>query len=89
MEKKWTVHNIQSLHLRPASDLCTIAMEYECKITLRFRDREYNAKSLLSVLSACVQDGDEIEIDFDGPDADAAQKRFAAFFDGLSPENLH
>ncbi len=84
MERKLTAENVKSLHLRPASELCTIAMEYECKITLRFRNGEYNAKSLLSVLSACVQSGDEIELDFDGPDAEAAQERFAAFFDSLN-----
>ncbi len=83
MEKKWIINNTLGLHLRPASELCTIAMEYDCRITLRFRDREYNAKSLLSVLSACVQSGDEIELDFDGPDADAALERFTAFFRDL------
>ena len=35
---------------------------------IHFRNREFNAKSLLSVLSACVQQGDEIEVVCSGAD---------------------
>ncbi len=56
------------LHLRPAGDLCRKAVEYESKIMIHFRNREFNAKSLLSVLSACVQQGDEIEVVCSGAD---------------------
>ncbi|MCD7820466.1 MAG: HPr family phosphocarrier protein [Lachnospiraceae bacterium] len=83
MEKRMTVNNALGLHLRPAGELCTMAMEYESKITLHFRDREYNAKSLLSVLSACVQSGDEIVMEFEGPDAEEAEKQISAFINGL------
>ncbi|MCD7737115.1 MAG: HPr family phosphocarrier protein [Lachnospiraceae bacterium] len=83
MEKRLTVNNELGLHLRPAGDLCTIAMEYESKITFCFRDREYNAKSLLSVLSACVQSGDELIMRFEGPDEAAAAERISAFIEGL------
>ncbi len=83
MENKWTIKDVRGLHLRPASQLCTAAMEYECEITLRFRNGKYNAKSLLSVLSACVQSGDEIEMDFEGPDAEAAQQRISQLLNEL------
>lgn len=83
MEKRLTVNNTLGLHLRPAGELCTLAMEYEAKITLHFRDREYNAKSLLSVLSACIQSGDEIVMEFDGPDAEKAAERISAFINEL------
>ncbi|MCC8067097.1 MAG: HPr family phosphocarrier protein [Clostridiales bacterium] len=83
MERRMTVKNELGLHLRPAGELCTMAMEYESKITIHFRDREYNAKSLLSVLSACVQSGDEIVMEFDGPDEEIAAEKISAFIDGL------
>ncbi|MCC8051940.1 MAG: HPr family phosphocarrier protein [Clostridiales bacterium] len=83
MEKRLTVNNELGLHLRPAGELCTLAMEYDAKITLRFHDREYNAKSLLSVLSACIQSGDEIVLNFEGPDAEEAAERISAFINGL------
>ncbi len=84
MVKRWKIKDVQELHMRPATDLCTIALEYECRIVLRIGTREYDAKSLLSVLSACVQSGDEIEIDCEGTDEEAAMEQISAFFDGLS-----
>lgn len=83
MEKRLTVNNELGLHLRPAGELCTLAMEYDSKITIHFRDREFNAKSLLSVLSACVQSGDEIVMCFEGPDEEEAAARISAFINGL------
>lgn len=56
------------LHLRPAGDLCTAAMDFKSLIELHKENCIVNAKSLLSVLGACVRDGDEITITCDGPD---------------------
>ncbi|MCD7746038.1 MAG: HPr family phosphocarrier protein [Lachnospiraceae bacterium] len=84
MERRMTVKNELGLHLRPAGELCTLAMEYESKILIHFRDREFNAKSLLSVLSACVQCGDEIVMTFEGPDEEEAAERISAFIYGLN-----
>ncbi|MCC8045017.1 MAG: HPr family phosphocarrier protein [Clostridiales bacterium] len=83
MQKRLVINNELGLHLRPAGELCTLAMEFESKITIHFRDREFNAKSLLSVLSACVQSGDEIVMEFDGLDEEEAAARISAFIDGM------
>ena len=56
------------LHLRPAGKLCEIALEYQAKIQLRKGCHYANAKSVLGVLAAKVQQGDEIEIICDGVD---------------------
>ena len=58
--------------MRPAGELCKKAMEYESRIFLRFRNKEFNAKSLLSLLSACVQKENEVEIECSGPDEEKA-----------------
>lgn len=63
---KVVVINEVGLHLRPAGYLCKLAMNYPCKIELRIDNRTVNAKSVLGVLSACVKNGDEIEIICDG-----------------------
>ncbi len=68
VSEKAKIRNVLGLHLRPAGDLCRKAVEYDSKITIHFRNREFNAKSLLSVLSACVQQGDEIEVVCSGAD---------------------
>ncbi len=58
--------------MRPAGILCKTAMEYKSMITFRFRENIANAKSVLSVLGACVKCGDEIELICDGEDEESA-----------------
>ena len=54
------------LHLRPASDLCNLAIGFPCKIELKSANRIINAKSVLGILSACVRHNDEVELICDG-----------------------
>ncbi len=67
-----TVINPTGLHLRPAGNLCGAAMQFKSRITLSFRGTQANAKSVLSVLGACVKCGDEIEISCEGVDEEEA-----------------
>ena len=60
------------LHLRPAEQLCGRAMHYRSDVELALRDGRYNAKSVLSVLGACVKRGDEIEFVCEGEDEEEA-----------------
>ena len=66
VSQKVTVKNPSGLHLRPAGILCKEAMKYKSLITFNYSDGTANAKSVLSVLGACVKCGDEIEIFCEG-----------------------
>ena len=68
VRQKVVIKNPTGLHLRPAGNLCKEAIKYKSLITFTFRDSTANAKSVLSVLGACVKCGDEIELICDGPD---------------------
>ncbi len=68
ISRKVTVKNISGLHLRPAGILCKEAAKYQSKITFHFKDTTANAKSVISVLAACVKEKDEIELTCDGED---------------------
>ena len=68
------VTNPTGLHLRPAGLLCNEAIKYNSKITFQFRNATANAKSVLSVLGACVKCGDEIEFVCIGEDEEEALK---------------
>ena len=72
VSQKVTIKNPTGLHLRPAGILCKDAMEFKSLITFQFKDTTANAKSVLSVLGACVKSGDEIELFWDGPDENEA-----------------
>lgn len=78
------ISNPTGLHLRPAGLFCKTAMEFECKVTFQCRNTTANAKSVLSVLGACVKKGDAIEIICEGVDEEKALKKMVAIVeDGL------
>lgn len=68
------IKNPTGLHLRPAGILCKEAMQFKSLITFTHRENTANAKSVLSVLGACVKCGDEITITCDGEDEENALK---------------
>lgn len=72
VRQKVVIKNPTGLHLRPAGILCKEAMQFSALITFTFRGNTANAKSVLSVLGACVKSGDEIEIICDGSDENEA-----------------
>jgi len=84
VSQKVTIKNPTGLHLRPAGILCKEAMQFRSLITFRFRDNIANAKSVLSVLGACVKSGDVIEFTCEGADEEEAlQAVVAAVESGL------
>ncbi len=74
VSQRIVIKNPTGLHLRPAGILCKEAMEFKSLITFRFRENTANAKSVLSVLGACVKSGDEIELMCEGEDEEEALK---------------
>ena len=70
--QKATIKNPTGLHLRPAGLFCRTAVQFKSKITFQFRDTTANAKSVLSVLGACIKRGDEIELICQGEDEQEA-----------------
>ncbi|MDD3279628.1 MAG: HPr family phosphocarrier protein [Lachnospiraceae bacterium] len=76
VSKKVKIINPSGLHLRPAGLLCNKAMDYKSLITFNYMEKDHmgtaNAKSVLSVLGACVKTGDDIEIICEGEDEEEA-----------------
>ena len=84
VSQKVVIKNPTGLHLRPAGNLCKEAMQFKSLITFSFRETTANAKSVLSVLGACVKCGDEITLTCSGEDEEEAMKaRVAAIESGL------
>ena len=75
VSQKVIIKNPTGLHLRPAGILCKEAMQFKSHVTFQYRDNTANAKSVLSVLGACIKTGDEIELVCDGEDEEEAIKQ--------------
>ncbi len=72
VSERVTVKNPTGLHLRPAGILCKSAQSFKSVITFTFGEGTANAKSVLSILGACVKCGDEIELVCEGEDEEEA-----------------
>ena len=84
ISKNVKVINKTGLHLKPAAVFCDAALRYKSSVTFTFGSYTGNAKSILSVLSACVKQGDVIEINCDGEDEDEAMRELVKVIeDGL------
>lgn len=72
VSQKVVIKNPTGLHLRPAGELCNVAMRFTSKITFKYGNDVANAKSVLSVLGACIKAGSEIELVCEGEDEEMA-----------------
>ena len=68
VSEKVVIKNPSGLHLRPAGLLCKEAIKYKSSINSRFQNTTANAKSVLSVLGACIKCGNELEFICEGED---------------------
>lgn len=80
LEKQYTITNDQGLHARPASLLVQTASQSKSSVTLIKEGKEYNAKSVLGIMSVGAQKGDVISIRIDGPDEAETDAKIEALF---------
>ena len=78
VKQKVMIKNPTGLHLRPAGILCKEALKYKSSVKFQFMNSTANAKSVLSVLGACVKSGDEITFICEGSDEEQALRDMVA-----------
>jgi phosphocarrier protein HPr len=62
VSKKVVVRNKSGLHARPASNFVKESQRYQSTIMVAYMEKEFNAKSILGILGACIKCGMEIEL---------------------------
>ena len=67
-----TLKNEEGLHARPATEIAKNASKYTCTVKLDVQGTEYNAKSVLNIMSAGIKNNTQIKIVCDGVDEDQA-----------------
>ena len=83
VSRELTMKNEEGLHARPATDFTTLAGEFQCTVTIHKDDIDFNGKSILKVLSACVCQGDTFTLMTDGEDEQEAMEKLAAYIENL------
>ena len=66
VSKTLIITNAQGFHMRPASVFAGAMAKFPCKVFIKFNGNEYNAKSPLNLMAACMKCGSEIELVCDG-----------------------
>ena len=74
ISRKVAVHNLTSFSFQNVGSFCEKMLNYNCEIVFKHSNIEGNIKSVLSVLAACINEGDEIEVICNGKDEKAAMK---------------
>jgi phosphocarrier protein len=67
-----TINHSAGLHARPATLFVQTSQKFTSDITVTFKEKTVNAKSLLSLLSLGIIQGSEININAIGDDSDDA-----------------
>ena len=67
-----TLKNEEGLHARPATEIVKNASKYNCDIKLEVNGKQYNAKSVLNIMSAGIKNNTQIKIICDGIDEENA-----------------
>lgn len=75
VSKRVTVIAAEGMHMRPAGIFANEMGKFSCDVTIKFNEKEINAKSLLNILAACIKCGSDIEIVCDGADENEALQK--------------
>ncbi|MDR2939359.1 MAG: HPr family phosphocarrier protein [Clostridiales bacterium] len=74
VSKNFLIKNKSGLHVRPAGILVKVIQPFGCDVVLKYKDKEYNAKSVLGIMSACIKAGEEVEFTCNGENEEGAIK---------------
>ena len=79
-----TLKNEEGLHARPATEISKIANQYSCSVKFDVQGKEYNAKSVLNIMSAGIKNNTQIKIICDGVDENKAIVEIVKVFENLN-----
>ena len=72
ISKEVVLNNEEGLHARPATEIAKSANNYGCTIKFDVNEKQYNAKSVLNIMSAGIKNNTKIKIICDGQDEEKA-----------------
>ncbi|MDE6970182.1 MAG: HPr family phosphocarrier protein [Eubacterium sp.] len=77
----YTIKDRMGIHTRPAGLFVNEANKYESKIIVMANGKTAHGQNLTEIMDLDVESADQIDIEIDGPDEDAAFDRIKSFFE--------
>lgn len=72
IEKTYTINAYGGLHARPISQLVKTTRDYSAEITLRYGDKQADAKSAIAIMSLAIPQGAHFTLVYNGVDEEQA-----------------
>lgn len=72
VKKHLVLSSPNGFHMRPASVFTSAMGKFKSEVKIRFNGIDYNGKSLLNIIAACIKCGSDIEIICSGEDENEA-----------------
>jgi catabolite repression HPr-like protein len=79
VEKDIVIQIKDGLHARPAADMIKGLKQFSSAVELSVGEKQYNAKSILSMMSASIKQGETVKVKIDGNDEDEAMAWMGQF----------
>ena len=86
-QQKVLITNPQGFHMRPISAFAQLAGRYQSTITVTKDGRRVNGKSPLELMFLAAEQGSELLLEANGPDADDAIAALVQLLKELPPED--
>ena len=86
IQRKVLVTNPNGLHMRPSAQFVQLAEKFQSTVIVRTDGREANGKSIWDLMGLAAEEGTELTLEADGPDANDALEALAALL-AMPPEN--
>lgn len=80
IEKELVVNIKTGLHARPTAQLVKGLSQYSSTVILEVKEKKYNAKSIMGVMSAAIYEGTQVRVIIDGADEEETLEWISHFF---------
>lgn len=74
IKKEIIIELAKGLEARPVAVFVQVASQYESQITVEYREKHVNAKSIMGMMSLGIAQGEKVVVIADGPDEEEAIK---------------
>ncbi len=78
-EVKYIITDELGIHARPAGLLVKVVNQYDCNVAIKKGEQEGNAKSIISIMTLGIKQGDEVTFLVDGADEAEASETLRVF----------
>ena len=76
----YTIQNAAGLHARPVAQVAAAALEWESAISVTCAGRSADARDLMELMALDASCGDELHVEVEGADEEAAAEALQAIF---------